>query len=77
MFEACLAGSPFCFCKNIYLYTFPIGFLLAVEFLSNWLQNFTDFTLVDILDVYDISDKVLDLIEAYEADDDLEVTDPD
>ena len=59
------------------LNAFAIGFLLAVEFLSNWLQNSTDFTLVDILDVYDISDKVLDLIEAYEADDDLEVTDPD
>ena len=27
--------------------------------------------------MYDISDKVFDFIEAYEADDDLDVTDPD
>ena len=70
-------GSPFLSFKNKYVNTFAIDLLLAVEFLSNWFQNSTDFTLVDILDVSDINDTALDFIEAYDADDDLEVTDPD
>ena len=76
-FKTCFVGSPFSWCENISFNTFAIDLLLAGEFLSNWFQNSTDFTLVEILDVLDINDKVLDFIEAYDADDDLDVTDPD
>ena len=47
------------------------------ECLSNWFHKSTDLKFADILDVYEFIDKELDLIDAYDADDNLEVTDPD
>ena len=40
-------------------------------------QNSSDFKFSDILDVYELIDNELDLIDAYEAEEDLEDIDPD
>ena len=76
-FETILVGSPFSFLEKMYLTTLFTECLLSEEYLSNCFQKSTDLTLLDVYELIALIDKVLDFIEAYEAVDDLEVTDPD
>ena len=72
-----LDGSLFCFLEKKTFVTLETDLFFLKEFLSNWFQKSTDLKLSDILDVYEFIDNELDLIEAYDAEDDLEDTEPD
>ena len=71
-FEALVTVSLFCFLENTLFKTKFECFFLE-EYLLNCFQKSTDFTLDDI---FEPSDTVLNLMEAQDAEDDIDVTDP-
>ena len=69
--------SQLCFILNRLVNTLFKDLLFLEGFLSNLFQNSSDFKFSDILDVYELIDSELDLIDEYEAEEELEVIDPD
>ena len=69
--------SQLCFILNKLVKTLFNNFLFLEGFLSNLFQNSSDFKFSDILDVYELIENELESIDAYDAEEYLEVTDPD
>ena len=66
-----------CNWQNKSFTTLVTDLLFPKECLSNWFQKSADLKFADTLDVYEFIHNELHLIDAYIAEDDLEVTDPD